>query len=388
MMNSVQLVKEQKKCCGCGICAAICPVNAISMQISESGKSEPVVSEACIGCGKCLTLCPQNNETTESVEQVKTAVYSMCKSVQSKDSQILLNATSGGFVTTLVQKLLQDGIYDGAFLVDGEHYGRQIETGFYGAEDDLYRSQKSRYVQVGHTKEIEYILANKDKRLILVGTPCYFKGFLKVVDNYNLNRDNYLLVGLFCDKTMTTHVWEYFDTVFGGQKLKAMHFRSKQDEGWPGNVRLVLEDGEEKVISKRERMAVKEYFMPECCLDCVDKLNRYADFSVGDDYAGGIKDGRGANSLIVRTERAVEIWNRVGDLFVSYDCSFEAIAKSQHLAAREKDLVENRQKRIAKIELGAAGRYQEIYEKVLAERKKRSGLFRRILSKVKRMLTR
>ncbi len=387
-MNSVQLVKEQKKCCGCGICAAICPVNAISMQISESGKSEPVISEACIGCGKCLMLCPKNSEIVESVEHAKSASYRMCKSVQTKDLQILLNATSGGFVTTLVKKLLQVGVYDGAFLVDGEYYGRRIETGFYGVGDDLYRSQKSRYVQVGHTKEIEYILANKDKKLILVGTPCYFKGFLKVVEKYQLNRENYLLVGLFCDKTMTTHVWEYFDEVFGEQKLKAMYFRSKQDDGWPGNVRLILEDGEEKNVSRRERMAVKEYFMPECCLDCVDKLNQYADFSVGDDYAGGFKDERGGNSLIIRTERAVEIWNRICDLFVSYDCSFEAIAKSQHLETREKDLAENRQKRMAKIEMGATGQYQEIYEKVLVDRKKRSGLFRRILSKVKHILTR
>lgn len=384
-MSTVQLVKEQKMCCGCGICGAICPINAISMEISENGKSEPVISDACINCGKCLTTCPERNgETMASVEEGKHAFYCMCKSVRSKDSELLLNAASGGFVTTLVKKLLHDGIYDGAFLVDGYHYGRWIETSFHVAEDELYRSQKSRYVQVGHTKEMEYILANRDKRLILVGTPCYFKGFLKVVEEYRLNRENYLLVGLFCEKTMTTHVWEYFDEVFGEKQLKEMHFKSKIYGGWPGNIRLLLENGVEKEVSKRERMAVKDYFMPECCLDCVDKLNRYADFSVGDDYVTNYKEG--SNSLIIRTERATEIWEKVCDLFVSQDCSFDDIAKSQHLELREKDLAVNRQKRLTKIDMGAARRYQEIYERILVERKRNSSLFRRILSKCKRMI--
>ena len=383
-MNSVQRIKEERICCGCGICAAVCPAKAIGMQVEESGRCEPHITEACVSCGKCLVLCPQNHEGADE-PQLTEGDDIDCRLVHSKDSIIRQNATSGGFVTTLVKSLLQKGEYDGAFLVDGEHFGRQLQTRRLGPGDDLLKTQKSRYVQIGHTEEISYILKHRDEKLILVGTPCYFRGFLKVVDSYGLNRENYLLVGLFCDKTMTTHVWEYFDEIFAGGQLQAMHFRSKKGNGWPGDVRCFLENGSELELSRSERMAVKEYFMPECCLDCMDKLNQYADFSVGDDYVNGKSGKDGGNSLIIRTERAKIIWNKVQELFEHRSCSFAQIAKSQHLNNRKKDLQVNREKRLVALRKGADRQYRTIYSEVLAQRKKKANPFYRVLAKCKRM---
>lgn len=392
-MNSVQQIKEQNICCGCGICAAVCPTKAIVMQISPSGKAEPSVSEACVSCGNCLAVCPQNMQgkvvgTLEkaSVENMDTASYVSCKLVRSKDEEILLNATSGGFVTTLVKTLLEKGEYDGAFLVGEEHYGRLVQTRRIEVGEDLTRTQKSRYVQISHTEEVAYILAHRDERLLLVGTPCYLRGFLKLVEKYRLNRENYLLVGLFCDKTMTTHVWEYFDEIFGQRQLEAMHFRSKKDAGWPGDVRLFLKDGREEGLSRKERMEVKEYFMPECCLDCVDKLNPYADFSVGDDYVSKDTDKKGGNSLIIRTDRAAAVWEYLQKAFEIRECTWEAIADSQYLNIREQDLQANRQSRLKKMKMGAGRQYKDIRAEVLVRQKKNSGLLRRMVAKCKHLL--
>lgn len=86
---------------------------------------------------------------------------------------------------------------------------------------------------------------------------------MKVVEKYCLNRENYLLIGLFCDKTMTTHVWEYFNRLFADNAMAEMEFRSKVSGGWPGDVALYLQDGKRVDVSRRERMYVKEYFMAE-----------------------------------------------------------------------------------------------------------------------------
>ena len=43
-----------EKCDGCGICAQICPQEAITMQ---DGKPH-VNQEFCVACGECVQACP------------------------------------------------------------------------------------------------------------------------------------------------------------------------------------------------------------------------------------------------------------------------------------------------------------------------------------------
>lgn len=44
---------NEEKCIGCGSCASVCPVDAITV---TDGKAK--VSDACIECGACAGECP------------------------------------------------------------------------------------------------------------------------------------------------------------------------------------------------------------------------------------------------------------------------------------------------------------------------------------------
>ena len=53
-----ELYRNRFECCGCTACAAICPCDAISMDLDEEGFLYPVVDAAqCVRCGKCMTVC-------------------------------------------------------------------------------------------------------------------------------------------------------------------------------------------------------------------------------------------------------------------------------------------------------------------------------------------
>lgn len=381
-MDTVSAIKENRTCCACGICAAVCPVHAITMGEVSSGEIQPVVSSSCIRCGKCLTVCAGNTDNTPKVaDEVK-----ICINVASKKEQIRRNATSGGFVTTLISRLLETNKYDGAFLVKNRNYSGEVQSTLIQKGDDLSATQKSRYIQVVHTQEIAHILANPSGKYILVGTPCYFRGFLKVVQRFHLNRENYLLIGLFCDKTMTTHVWEYFNRFFADSGLEQMDFRSKENAGWPGDVVLFKNDGTRVDLSRRERMDVKEYFMAESCLYCMDKMNLYADFSVGDNYISGAKWKHGSNSVVIRTQRALEIYESCKVDFEEMQCSYEEVLRSQKYEKRDEDIQRNKAVRQKKMAMGATGEYDRIREEIMTARKRSANPVRRLLRKCKRIL--
>ena len=50
-------------CCGCGACCAICPKEALKLEINNKGFMYPVINlDICISCGLCIKSCPMQEE--------------------------------------------------------------------------------------------------------------------------------------------------------------------------------------------------------------------------------------------------------------------------------------------------------------------------------------
>ena len=69
---------QEEKCVGCGKCARVCPVLAVSMKEGENGKKKAVLDpDICLGCGVCARNCSVKAITMKRrIQQVITPVNS------------------------------------------------------------------------------------------------------------------------------------------------------------------------------------------------------------------------------------------------------------------------------------------------------------------------
>lgn len=345
-MKTVASTVKRSLCCSCGVCKGICPKNCIEFR-REDGMFLPVIDEtACVGCGLCAAICPglgHSYQVKETAEQTVTGDVLECWNAWSRDAQIRHASASGGVISTLIPELLHQGRYDGAFCLDSYDYRSQLKTRLYTAEEAEgwadSEAPKSRYLPVSQEEAARCIREHPEMRLILVGTSCALRGLDAAIRKLNRNRENYLLIGLFCDKVFNYNVLAYWqDQHCGGAPIRALHFKNKESGGWPGDMKFFPENGESFYVPLNERARTKRYFMPERCLYCVDKLNVLADISLGDNYTDTASSPLGSNSVILRTRQGLDAWEACADLLDMVPVDIAEIQEAQGLSIRLQNL--------------------------------------------------
>lgn len=339
--RTVEVTKKSGLCCSCGICKGVCPKGCIEYQ-RKDGMYYPVIDNSkCIKCGICYDICPglthkySGSDSLNAVEGVSISSYN----AWSNNPEIRHVSASGGCISSLIVKLLKSEIYDFAVSLDTYNYKEQLKSTFIDAdmivdEYDKTSYPKSRYLPVSHEDTVRFILDNRDKKVIFIGTSCAVRGLINVIEKFKLNRDNYLLIGLFCDRVFNYNIYDYFNTFTDKGNLTSLHFKNKDSGGWPGNMKFFMSDGTEKFVDFSERMKMKEYFMPERCLYCVDKVNVEADISIGDNFTEFNSSKLGSNSVIIRTKRGSNAWELAGESITSVEVDVDAISKAQALDIR------------------------------------------------------
>lgn len=347
-IENITFTTEFNLCSGCGICVGICPKQCIQWRKNNNGTYQPVVnSNGCMKCGLCKAVCPglghQYGEQLDW-EAVQGEVF-QAYNAWSRSNEIRHVSASGGIVSTVIHHLLEKGSYDVAFLVDSYDYHHQLFTTPVTIKDlkegiACSSYPKSRYLPVSHENAVSYARSNRTKKMILVGTSCAIRGFLSAVEKLGLERENYLLIGLFCDRVFTYNVMEYYSQpVFcGKKKLEDLHFKNKESGGWPGNMKFIFSDGSIAYQNQSERVKVKDYFMPERCLYCIDKLNVCADISLGDNYTQQDSSRLGSNSVIIRTKRGLDAWQESEPFVESHNVPVQEIMKAQFIDWRLNNL--------------------------------------------------
>jgi len=344
-MNTINSVVSDNMCCSCGICAGACPKQAIDVILEQGIPTPQINTEYCVECGICHEVCPGIAGIDESAscqetslrEQIIGTVLESCNAYTT-DESILKYATSGGVVTTLISSLLQTR-YDAAFVVNTNQYDKVVHTVCYKDIKNLEKTGKSRYVSILQDEAIRYMLKHRSDKLIFVGTSCAIRGIDAVIRRFSLPREQYLLIGLFCDKTMSYNVWDYFVQLGkNDEELVGINFRDKDANGWPGGVKLEFKTGQ-KLLDKKWRSDVKDFFCHPRCLYCSDKLNKYADISVGDNYTGENTNKKGSSSIIIRTERGKKVFNYISHELNIFTVNIDQIYRSQECSKKWENII-------------------------------------------------
>ena len=108
-------IDEKSQCCGCTACYNACPKSAINMLPDEEGFLYPKIDfDKCVNCGICNQVCPVEHKIMPSKGERKSFA------IRTKNKDVLINSTSGGFITPLATYVLENN-GTGAAKVGGNY---------------------------------------------------------------------------------------------------------------------------------------------------------------------------------------------------------------------------------------------------------------------------
>ncbi|MFO7792177.1 MAG: Coenzyme F420 hydrogenase/dehydrogenase, beta subunit C-terminal domain [Candidatus Saliniplasma sp.] len=340
----VEDVRKSNLCLSCEICNAVCPTDAVEMEY-RSGQFLPKIDDdKCIDCRLCLKLCPGKVHSSgiynKDFKSTYTGKFLDTYSLFTKDWEILDLASSGGAVTTLLIGLLEDGKYDGAFVLDFDMFhGESTRLTLTKDKDGVKAASKSKYIPASVFHVIKTLEQESSPNYVIVGTPCQINGIKKYIREKGIEDEGLLFFGLFCDKTLNFNLIRYFQNKYAEkqEKLVKLDYENKEKNGWLGDVKLYFDSGRELIVDRCEMEGLKDHFQLERCLYCLDKLCRGADISFGTCYIEG-KDHPGRSNIIVRTEKGKNTWESYKDLFEWEKVSIRSIQGSQKISKEKKKL--------------------------------------------------
>lgn len=277
------------RCCGCGACAAACPVSCLTMEPDSRGFVYPTYKSGCIGCGRCADACP----VLTGGEKSEATTVSWAKA---KDSELRSHSSSGAVFGLLAQHVLGEAgaVYGAEFTKDCKAV-RHVRI---DSEDKLDAVMRSKYVQSSVGLDI-YEGVEHDLRdglqVLFVGTACQVAGMRNYLALKRVPTEKLLLVDVICHGVPSPKLWsEWLSYVSRdmGSVVDKVNFRSKST-GWL-TYSVAYSVASETVRSEKNsrdwymRAFLNNASLRESCLDCPAKRCCGSDITLGDFW--GIQD--------------------------------------------------------------------------------------------------
>ena len=316
--RGIEQVRDAYLCNTCGACFGVCPGDAVTFTETVGGYEVPKVDPSrCSSCDLCLRVCAGRGLSDGALAGLPKdpfAGVALDSWVgKATDPEVFGSSQSGGVVTALLMDALESGLIAAAAVVEMKAgTPPRPHAVLARGKDELVRAQRSKYSPVPLLKLLKD-LDKIDGRVAFVGTSCHIHALRNVLEARPSSREKIAFtIGLVCAQVMTHAAVEHLSRTASVAPSRAwqMYWRDKTVSGYPGDVHFVSDDGSQRVLSRKARMAAKEWFTPARCRLCFDKMNVLSDITVGDPHGLKSVDRRRGESMVVtRTEAGERIVN-------------------------------------------------------------------------------
>lgn len=334
-INDANILHE---CTSCQLCAAVCPKDAISIQLNKEGFYRPFIdSERCIDCGICVKVCYKydsklNMTTQQGAEEKKLFA------AWAKDDALVKQTTSGGLGDLLARELVKEG-YKVVGVIYNEDKTR-AEHRIASSLEETISFRGSKYIQsYTFTAFKEVIATSTAQKYAVFGTPCQIYALNRFVERKKV-RDNFIFIDLYCHGCPSLHIWtkyqKHVKEILGIRKFDKVEFRSKL-KGWGGRYAMTMTKDDKVVfVNSPKNDGFFELFfcdqaLNDACADCKLRTTlEYTDIRIGDFWGKKFLDNhRGVSAVSIVTAKGEQLFNSILNQVDFSECSHWELLPNQ-----------------------------------------------------------
>lgn len=333
-------VAKKHRCCGCGVCAAMCPVECITISFNPNKEYRPfVVHNKCYNCGLCLQVCPDDSTLLGKIEQFfrehhqslnkdeLIGPFLNCYVGHVVNERERLASSSGGILTALLEELIELCEIDAVVLAGEADYrssGKFFEAKIVTSVEEIKANRGSKYYPIEYSKVLKAIKTDI-RRYAVVAIPCVANAIRKAqICDVNLQKNIRYILTPVCGHNVSGFYTEYIlksNNIDPSSVIK-LNYRDKTGITSADDFNMAVEyidkHGEKRIKRlgfKRSNVGETWYswmFSMNKCLYCADFAGELSDASFADAWLEEyISDRRGTSLVIVRNVEIDHLLNRM-----------------------------------------------------------------------------